>query len=271
MAMNPRDEKKAMLIDTTRCIGCRSCQVACKQWHELSAEKTLFFNGSGYQNPPNLSEDTYTLVTYTEIEDKDKISWTFVKRQCMHCDEPACVAACLVGALTKSPTGAVVYDKSRCIGCRYCLLACPWEIPKYQWRTPLPYVCKCDLCETRLIAGVLPACAKACPSGAIKFGNKTELLAEAGKRIKMHPDKYINHIYGEKEAGGTSVLYLSAVPFDKLGFPRVPDYPRAFFSDRVMHVLPYWSLCLGIFLSGLYWHSERKTRVSETERKEPST
>jgi len=136
--MTNSSESMGMLIDTTQCMGCRGCQVACKQWQELKAEKTTFFGGAGYQNPPNLSADTFTLITFTETEDENGLHWTFAKRSCMHCDEPACASVCPVGALTKEANGAVVYDADKCIGCRYCMLACPWSVPATSGTVPFP-------------------------------------------------------------------------------------------------------------------------------------
>jgi formate dehydrogenase iron-sulfur subunit len=251
-----------MLIDTTQCMGCRGCQVACKQWQELKAEKTTFFGGAGYQNPPDLSADTFTLITFTETEDQNGLHWTFAKRSCMHCDEPACASVCPVGALTKEANGAVVYDADKCIGCRYCMLACPWSGPSYQWDSPVPFVRKCTLCNDRLQLGKAPACVSGCPTGALQFGRREYLLNEARARIAKNPDRYVDHIYGEKEAGGTGVIYLAAIPFSELGFPEVPHHKMSQDAERVMKVIPWWVLGLGGFLTGTYALSERKKKIA---------
>jgi formate dehydrogenase iron-sulfur subunit len=257
-----------MLIDTTKCMGCRGCQVACKQWNGLEAEKTTFFGGAGYQNPPALSADTFTLITFNEIEnDKGDLQWIFAKRGCMHCNEPACASVCPVGALYKTAGGAVTYDGDKCIGCRYCMMACPWGVPSYEWKTPVPFVRKCTMCEDRQADGKAPACVTTCPTNALQFGHRDELLAEAHKRIDAHPDQYVNHVYGEKEAGGTGVLYLASVPFSQLGFPEVSDQKRSVHAERVMNILPWWVVGVGTFLTGTYMLSERKKKVAAENRK----
>jgi len=252
---------KGVLIDTTRCIGCRGCQVACKQWNGLPAEKTVFFTGGSYQNPPNLSSRTYTLVTYNEVDHRGKLRFTFAKRQCMHCQDPACASACPVGALARQPNGSVNYDSSKCIGCRYCMLACPWQVPKYEWEKAVPFVRKCTMCVDRQREGGIPACVKTCPSNALEFGAREELLVEARRRIQARPERYVDHIYGEREAGGTGVLYLASVPFAALGFPAVPLHSAALHSDRVMAVLPWWVGGLTASLAGLYWLTNRKQKA----------
>jgi formate dehydrogenase iron-sulfur subunit len=260
--MTASSESMGMLIDTTKCMGCRGCQVACKQWNGLKAERTTFFGGPGYQNPPALSADTFTLITFTEIEGEDGLRWIFTKRGCMHCNDPACAAACPVGAFRKEPNGAVAYEPQKCIGCRYCLLACPWSVPSYEWQKPSPFVRKCTLCDSRQKNGKAPACASACPTGALQFGRREELLAKARARIAQNPGRYVDHIYGEREAGGTGVLYLAAVPFSQLGFPAVAPHSMAVHADRVMKVLPWWAVGLGAFLTALYALFSRRKKIA---------
>lgn len=267
--MTNSSERMGMLIDTTKCMGCRGCQVACKQWNGLQAEQTSFFGGPGYQNPPALSADTFTLVTFNESEDPDgELRWTFAKRGCMHCNEPACASVCPVGALQKQPNGAVAYDGDKCIGCRYCMMACAWSAPSYQWDSPTPFVRKCTLCNDRQQLGRAPACVTACPTGALRFGRRDDLLAEARARIDEHPDRYVDHIYGEKEAGGTSVMYLSAIPFAQLGFPEVKPHSLALHGERVMKFLPWWVLGFGAFLTGTYALSARRKRIEAQQAAE---
>lgn len=207
---------KGVLIDTTKCIGCRGCQTACKQWNELPGEETVF-HGS-YENPPDLSPKTYTKVNYVEGSYNDKFFWRFWKEQCRQCLQPACASACLVNAIEKTETGPVTYNKSKCMGCRYCMIACPFNVPKFEYDKVIPQIRKCVFCFDRQENGYLPACVKTCPTGALTFGERNELIEIARSRIYKEPDKYIHHVYGEHEAGGTSWLYISDVPFEELGF-----------------------------------------------------
>ncbi len=214
----------AMLYDATKCIGCRACQTACRRANHKPPE--LDPTGK-YDEPKDLSGDTWLLIKlYKENDD----NWTFLRRACMHCIEPACVAACPLGALHITPEGAVAYDTNICFGCRYCMVSCPFEVPRYEWGVVKPYIQKCDLCASngRLGSRKKPACAEACPTNALQFGTRGELLQEAHKRIQENPDKYLDHVYGEHEVGGTHILYLSSVPFDKQGLPQVGNnsYPE---------------------------------------------
>ncbi|MBN1955064.1 MAG: 4Fe-4S dicluster domain-containing protein [Anaerolineae bacterium] len=267
--------RKGMLVDLTRCIGCRACQVACKQWNDLPAEETQ--NWGSYQNPAALSADTWTLVEFTEVDEGDGLQWVFAKRQCMHCLHPACASACPVGAFHQTEQGAVVYDPARCIGCRYCMVVCPFGVPKLEWEEPLPFVRKCRFCVDRLEAGLEPACAKACPTDAIVFGNRDDLIAEAEERIRNQPGRYVDHVYGKDELGGTSWLYLSAVPFDKLGFPTLGPEPVTTLSEVVAtYGTPSIAVTVAAVLGGLYyWFSRREKNMhaeqdAEQEEREAS-
>ncbi|MCK4548048.1 MAG: 4Fe-4S dicluster domain-containing protein [Candidatus Eisenbacteria sp.] len=256
------------LVDSTRCTGCRGCMVACKQWNELPAEKTQFFGGEGYQNPKDLSGDTYMYMSYHEFEDpgSKQLKWVFGRHACMHCLDPGCVSACPVGALVKTPEGPVTYDAGLCLGCRYCMLACPWDIPKFEWSKALPEICKCTLCADRIAEGLAPACMKACPTGALLFGERDQLLAEARKRMKDSPGKYNNHIYGENEAGGTSLLYISDVPFSKLKLPEPKDVgtvPRPHLTAGAMSVIPAVIVGLSAILGGTYAIARRRGEVEK--------
>ena len=162
---------RGCLVDMTKCIGCRACQVACKQWNELPAERTVFFSGNGgYQNPPNLSADTFSLVGFTEVGDGDNLKWVFSKRQCMHCLDPACHSACPVEAFEVTEEGGIVYHPEKCMGCRYCMMACPFGIPTFEWEKTIPYIRKCTFCYHRLARGKVPACVEVCPTSARLFG-----------------------------------------------------------------------------------------------------
>jgi len=254
---------KAVLYDANKCIGCRACQVACKQWNELPAEETT--NRGTLENPPQLSARTFTKLRFREVEHDGEFRWVFAKIQCMHCEDPACVAACLVGALQKTKDGPVIYDDRRCIGCRYCMMACPFGVPTFEWDKPLPWIRKCTFCADRQAAGLEPACVSTCPTGALKFGEREELIAEARERIAAHPDKYVDHIYGEREVGGTSWLYLSPVPFEKLGFPNLKYEAVTINPERAMSAIPPALVAVAALMSGIYWLTKRRNRLSEME------
>ncbi|MCL4487709.1 MAG: 4Fe-4S dicluster domain-containing protein [Chloroflexi bacterium] len=244
--------KYAMLIDETRCTGCRACQIACKQWNDLPAEKT--HNRGSYQNPPALSAQTWNLIEFREIQAGDKVGFYFLKRACMHCEHPACASVCPVGALHKTAEGPVIYDESKCIGCRYCMAACPFGIPTFDWSKGVlgqPVIHKCNFCIDRVSNGLLPACAKACPSRVIAFGEREQLLAHGEARIRQYPERYTSRVYGKEEAGGTSVLYLSSIPFEQLGLPQVSSTPAPTLSEQVMHYTVPFAAAWGATLTGL--------------------
>lgn len=215
---------KGVLIDLTRCTGCRGCQVACKEWNERKARKTRL--AGDFTSPAELSSDCYTHIRFHELDKDGMPAWSFVKDQCLHCKKPACASACPVGALTKTKAGPVVYHYERCIGCRYCMLACPFEIPKYEWENTFPWVQKCSFCSERIKDNMVPSCIKTCPTEAMYYGELDDIIKEAESRIAGNRTKYVDHIYGKEEAGGTSWIYISDVPFEKLGFnTRVSSVP----------------------------------------------
>ena len=166
---------------------------------------------------------------------------------------PACVSACTVGALRKTPQGPVVYDAHKCIGCRYCQYACAFGVPAYEWENPLGLIHKCQMCVSRLAEGQKPACVEACPSGALRFGRRDELLAQAHAQIESNPGRYIDHIYGEHEVGGTSVLYMSAVPFSELGLPDFEALPVPYYAEMMMKLTPVTALTVASIASTLHW------------------
>lgn len=218
-AATPAADSASMLYDSTMCVGCRACQTACKVRSGLDHE----VDATGlYEAPVDLSSKTYTLIQLY----KDDNTEAFVKHQCMHCIEPACVSVCPVAALEKLESGPVVYHQERCIGCRYCMAACPFHIPKTEWEKPLPFIKKCDFCADRQANGEEPACSEVCPTGALIYGTRKAMLDTAKTRL-VSDNNYLQHIYGEKEAGGTTMLYISGVDFTKLGFPEETDvaYP----------------------------------------------
>ena len=204
-----------MLYDATLCIGCRACVTACKTANNMP--------GNLYDPPNDLNGETKNIIKLYE-EDGEK---SYMKQQCMHCIDPGCVNACMIGAFKKREFGIVTWDKDRCIGCRYCQVACPYNIPKFQWDTPVPEIVKCELCNHMLARGEEPGCVQACPKEAVIFGTYEELLADARQRVADHPERYYPagapQIFGDTEGGGTQVLYLAGVDFEKLGLPELGD------------------------------------------------
>lgn len=240
---------KSLLIDVSKCVGCLECTRACAEANGLPQEEAGELSATHYTVVQNFNNDQ-----------------TFVRRLCMHCNEPTCVSACLVGALTKTATGAVVYDEAKCIGCRYCMQACPFEVPRYEWNSLNPRMQKCQMCHERIAAGGKTACAEACQFGATVFGDRDEMIKEARKRIDESPGTYVNHIYGLTEAGGTSVLFISNVPFEKLGFPmNIPNEPIPQLSWRVLSQIPKYSVAAGVVLFGIHWITARRTEVARFE------
>jgi formate dehydrogenase iron-sulfur subunit len=275
---------KTTLVDITKCIGCRACQVACKQWNDRDGEKTEFHWDLGFQNPATLSAKTLTLITFHELPDEQApggLNYLFTMRRCLHCLEPACASACPTTALNRQPDGPVTYNADKCIGCRYCIWACPWGVPTAEWDSLAPKIQKCTHCadradqplplarnghvlnqeENKLYRAnvVVPACVKACPADALKFGNREDILKEARTRVSDRPEKYVDHIYGEKEVGGTSVLYLSSVPFEKLGFPDVGTKAYPAVSKIAIHSVPPAVLAVGALLGGIYAFLKRRS------------
>ena len=253
---------RTFLIDLTRCTGCRACQVACKQWNQLPPEQTTFFNGAGYQNPSAMSERTFTLVKFLDYERNGQNEFRFYKEMCMHCNEPACASVCPVAAFRKTKEGPVVYDVNRCIGCRYCMIACPFGVPKFEWSKILPLVRKCTGCYARVREGLVPACAKTCPT-AIVYGSRKDMIHEARRRLQARPDFYFPKIYGLDEAGGTSVLYLSALPFSELGFKKVTTRPLPEYTWQALRFVPGIFLSMGALLTFTSWFMHRKERLAK--------
>lgn len=265
-AGNP--DRLGMLTDTTRCIGCRRCEAACNKANNLPAPKTQFEDTSVFeeQRRPYVADvGSYTAVNRYEDEEGKPV---YRKVQCMHCDEPACVSACPVAALTKSKEGPVVWDQKLCIGCRYCITACPFYVPAFEYSSAFdPKIQKCFMCNQRIKNGLVPACAEACPVEAITFGKRQDLLKVAKQRIWGEPEKYIDHVYGETEAGGTGWLYVSKVPFENLGFPAnigTTSFPKLTkdFLSMVNLTLVSWPALLG----GFYLASHQKPHEEHEEK-----
>ena len=241
-------KKHALLIDIPLCIGCNACQGACKAQNQL---------------PPG-DEDHLSLTAFTALSNDNG---TYVRHMCQHCEVPTCVSVCPVGALTKSADGPVAYDGDKCIGCRYCLQACPFHVPKYEWASTKPCIRKCNFCASRTSRGIQTACAEACPTGATKFGNRDELLAEAAARIKAEPGKRVARIYGEEDIGGTSMLYISPVPFEKLGFDtRLGRTPMPLLTMSALSKAPNVLTVGGVMLTGIWWITKRRDEVQAKEK-----
>jgi Fe-S-cluster-containing dehydrogenase component len=241
-----RPEFVGVLVDTTRCIGCRSCEVACSRTHDLPVPDIN--NDGALAQHRNTSERQWTVVNRFETEKGD----VFVKKQCMHCWQPGCTAACLTNAMYKTETGPVIWRPGKCMGCRFCMISCPFDIPKFEYHSTNPRIQKCTMCWNRLQDGRKPACVEACPTDTLMFGLKRELMEIARVRVYRHPQDYVHKIYGESEVGGTGWMYLSAVPFDQIGFRMdlgTTPYPE--FTTEFLFAVPVVLFGLPAFLMGL--------------------
>ncbi len=225
-------DKVAMLNDCTRCVGCRACQTACRRYNGLPPSD----NDALYDMPLGLEDTHYTTIKLW----REGQQHSFIKRQCMHCNVPSCVSACPVTALQKQRQGNITYDPDKCIGCRYCMIACPFNVPRFEFDSATPEIKKCNFCKDKIFKGEQPTCAAVCPTGAIVYGTRDEMIAEAHRRIEANPDRYINHVYGETEVGGTSVLYLSGVPFEALGLRPFGDDPLPETAENIQHGIFKW-------------------------------
>ncbi|MDM8515740.1 4Fe-4S dicluster domain-containing protein [Desulfobacterales bacterium HSG16] len=255
-----------VLHDISRCVGCRSCEAACNKVNELPPPDQPFTDLSVLDTKRRTTPEAHTVVNKHELAKTP----VFNKIQCNHCLEPACASACFVSAFKKTAEGPVSYDASVCVGCRYCMVACPFEVPTYEYNKAFtPRVMKCTMCYPRIMEGKLPGCVEVCPKEALTFGKRDDLLKVARKRIEKHPDRYIDHIYGEKEMGGTSWLYLSDVPFadigmrEDLGVTSAPQLTAGALSG-VPLVVGLWP----VLLTGIYAMTKRKEKISQEETAE---
>jgi len=257
----------AVLVDATRCVGCRGCEAACSESNALptpakAGQDAIFVERR------KTDVGVYTVVNRASADARGGEA-RFVKSQCMHCLDPACASACLAKALEKTAAGPVVYHPERCLGCRYCMVACQFDVPKFEFDSPSPYISKCSFCAERQAQGLPPACASVCPTGALQFGHRADLLEEARTRIYQNPDKYVHHVYGEFEAGGTNWLYISDVPFDTLGFrtdlgPTSPPELTRTALAAVPLVLTLWPP----LLMGLYTFSRQRAKAAASTGQE---
>lgn len=250
-------EMNGVLIDTTRCVGCRTCETECAAAKGLPAPDD---DDAVLDKRRDTTPTAATLINRFEGPDGAEV---FVKKQCMHCNQPACASACLVSAMRKDPSGPVTWDERKCMGCRYCMVSCPFDVPKFEYDSPVPKILKCDMCLPRQKEGKQPVCVENCPEEALVFGKRRDLLEEARRRIySSEPGTYHPQIYGEREVGGTGVLYLSAVPFEKLGFRTdlgevsTPKHSRGF-----LYSVPFVFLIWPAALLGLRQATHKKKAV----------
>lgn len=271
-----RGEGYGVLIDTTFCNGCRKCEWACNEWNKNPNQPIKAYeNKSVFETCRRTHAHTFTVVN--RFINPLNAEPVYVKKQCMHCQDPACVSACFVEAFTKTGKGAVTYNPDVCVGCRYCMIACPFDIPAYEYHEPVsPRVTKCTLCYDRIRRdGGLPACVEVCPTETLRFGPRKELIAVAHERIRNNPKKYVDYVYGEHEVGGTSWLYLSAVPFEEIGLRQdlgtrpIPDTGKGFmFMVKVLEIVAAWPLVFAAFHAMARLRKKNAdTRVSADEKK----
>lgn len=259
-AEKPTKEFLGILVDTTRCVGCRSCEAACAEAHHLPVPD---IGDTSVFNKVRKPSVTQLMVINRYETEKGEV---FVKNQCMHCNQPGCVTACLVKAFEKQKEGPVTWA-TNCMGCRYCMIACPFDMPKFEYHSPTPRILKCTLCWERIRKGEKPACVESCPEEALTFGTRRELVEEAKRRIYGGGSKkYFPHIYGEHEVGGTGYLYLASVPFDQIGFrtdlgtKAYPEYTKGFFWNIVLI-----DILIPPFLLGIYHATKREKKVKALE------
>ena len=253
----------AVLVDITKCIGCGACEVACKLWNKLPYRKKE--DEVRPRQKDDLSDVRWTAVKRQRLTDAaGERQLRFVKTQCMHCTDPACVSACFSTALRVDENGAVVYYPSLCVGCRYCMVACPFKVPRYQWEERFPLITKCNQCAARLREGKMPACVSVCPSGALTYGTRDELLARAHALLAKDA-RYVDHIYGEHEVGGTKWLYIADRPFADLGFAKVTDTPPSAYAQSYLTKVPIVAGLWALFLVGLSFFHYCREHSEETK------
>lgn len=245
-------KQKGILFDITLCEGCGACYDACKEQNELPKTSNDFLKD-------HLSADTYNVI--------EEYGDNYTRKMCLHCRYPTCVSVCPVGAFEKTSIGPVVYDADKCIGCRYCMQACPHQVPRYEWNSLTPRIRKCSMCYESVKNGGVTACSEACPTEATLFGDLEDLIAEAKRRIKENPDQYYDHIYGLEEAGGSNVIILSPVPFEQLGFTgNLPKDALPTYTMAALEKIPGVVATTGIFLGGMYWLTKRKNQIAKEEK-----
>ena len=263
-----------VLVDLSRCVGCRSCEAACNKEQKLPAPEKPFndfsvFDEIHHGQKRRTDETRYTIVNRYDIPGREHP--LFRKIQCNHCLEPACLTSCFVNAYTKTPEGAVIYDSSVCVGCRTCMVACPFYIPTFRYSSAFkPRIMKCVFChDTRLTKGLPPACVEACPQEALTFGRRTDLVAAGKQRIRENPGNYVDHLYGEHEAGGTSWMYLSPAPFEQVGIDTtVPKEPILNYVKDFLSIVPMVLTIWPALFAGFHLLATRKDKMAEQKKNE---
>ncbi len=261
------DERMGVLVDTTVCIGCRHCEWACKEAHNIPAgQLDEYHDRSVFKNFRRPNEKALTVVNEFE-NPKNKLSPIYVKAQCNHCDHPACVSACIVGAFSKFENGSVVWDGDKCIGCRYCMVACPFQVPTFEYEKAIePRIMKCDFCIERTKKGMIPACVEICPMEVMTYGPRNEIIQLAKERISLYPNRYENYIYGEKEVGGTSWVYIGNKKMWELGMPKLKLAPAPGVSESIQHgIFAYFvpPIALYSLLGGIMWLTKKRSDLEE--------
>jgi len=259
---NLSHDRLGVLVDTAACVGCRLCEWACRNAHNIpSGTLESYSDSSVFEEFRRPDKTALTVVNEFENE-KNPLLPIFVKTQCMHCEQPACVSACIVGALTKNEDGGVVWNTDKCIGCRYCMVACQFQVPTYDYDVSIdPQIRKCDFCKDRRDKGLLPACVEICPNEVMLFGKRCDVLKIAKERIKRKPNFYINHIYGEYEVGGTSWMYIASKDFVSLKMPVLENHPAPGISEAIQHgIFAYFvpPVTLYTLLGTFMWVLKRK-------------
>ncbi len=262
----------AILHDITLCVGCRNCEAACNKVNELPQPDKPFTDLSVLETRRRTTTTAFTVVNKYD-NSKNPQGPVFYKKQCNHCLEPACASACFVRAFKKTKTGAVTYDSSVCVGCRYCMVACPFEIPTYEYDQALtPRIRKCTMCYPRVIEGQLPGCVEACPMEALSFGKREDMVTIARERFRKFPDRYVDHIYGEHEMGGTSWLYISGTPFKELGMREdLGITPAPQLTAGALSSVPIIVGLWPALLAGIYAVSKRKEKIAKTQKEQALT
>lgn len=268
-----------VLFDASRCIGCRQCEMGCNKinsenvtepWTTLPKKDAKVFEDLKGMNATNRTNATmYTLVNKYEPKALGGKEPVFKKMQCMHCKEPACASACFVKAFTKQPEGGVTYNGSVCVGCRYCMIACPWDVPTYEYDKLVPYVQKCHMCHPHIKKGItkVPACVAACPMEALTWGKRTDLVKEAWNRIGSVPGKYLPHVYGEREMGGTNWMYISNVPFAQIGLREdLGTTPAPQLTSSALGLVPLVACLWPVLLGGIWQITKWKDKRAEDEK-----
>ncbi len=282
-----------LLFDSTLCVGCKACVAGCKEANGLPAD--INTTDALWDTPIDIGPKTFNVIKLyadgtAEHKDQEKDGFAFIKKSCMHCVDPSCVSVCPVSAMTKqSDSGIVQYDADICIGCRYCVASCPFGVPQSEFDTPTPKIKKCEMCRHRQAEGKIPACAEVCPTGATIFGPITAITQEIARRRTLEPGqpgqferrtlgsgdtherpvaKYVDHVYGEKEVGGTQFQFLAGVPFEKLGYPDLRDRSFASQSEGIQHTLYKGMIAPVAVLAGLVWAAKRSAHVEDEHPEE---